>query len=391
AISSLPLRCKYGAPAAQITINGPSITQTDHSTMKSSSSTSPLGSSNSGTGNGSSGGPFRSKSTLLIIMTSVVTALTVLLVERFAFMAAPYPPPHPHALAHGSSHRSSANGGASSFQNSQSSTLSPSILKYLAAQQALSFIPRIQFHERHVYSQLFEDGIIEYIFDNIGVTDKFYVEFGTETCAECTTRHLWDMYGWNGVLMDGTGKTGDSRVIYNHFMTAENIVGLLKQHDVPQVFDFLCLDIDLNEYHIARAVLEGGFRPNVLILEVNRNFGPTDSFAIKYNPKTYWQGGPKFGQSPLAATRLATKHGYLPLYYDNNGVNMFFIHTDRMKMFLNEKTGFEFSDEEVSLLMPSFESIYRRQDSLFANDLKSFWKEFDEEEWVVVGVDGMPE
>ena len=40
-------------------------------------------------------------------------------------------------------------------------------------------------HERKVYSQNGEDGILEAIFAAIGVTNRFFVEFGCQDATEC--------------------------------------------------------------------------------------------------------------------------------------------------------------------------------------------------------------
>jgi hypothetical protein len=129
------------------------------------------------------------------------------------------------------------------------------------ASTRMRYLFGIEGRERKVYSQNGEDGVLEYIFDNLGTTDKFYVEFGVEGCSECNTRLLWEAYGWDGVLMDGSGATDDARIIYNHFITPDNIVSLLNQHKVPKSFDLLSVDMDFNDYFIARNILRAGFRP----------------------------------------------------------------------------------------------------------------------------------
>ncbi len=45
-------------------------------------------------------------------------------------------------------------------------------------------------HEKKIYSQNGEDGIIEFIFSQIGTTNKFSVEFGVGNGFECNTIYL---------------------------------------------------------------------------------------------------------------------------------------------------------------------------------------------------------
>ena len=52
------------------------------------------------------------------------------------------------------------------------------------------WIKDIKRNEKQVYSQNGEDGALEYIFQNIGTSNKIYVEFGTEDAQECNTRYL---------------------------------------------------------------------------------------------------------------------------------------------------------------------------------------------------------
>ena len=54
----------------------------------------------------------------------------------------------------------------------------------------LRWISDINNFENQVYSQNGEDGVLEFIFENIGTTNKIYVELGTEDAKECNTRYL---------------------------------------------------------------------------------------------------------------------------------------------------------------------------------------------------------
>lgn len=57
-------------------------------------------------------------------------------------------------------------------------------------------------YERKIYSQNGEDGVIEKIFEIIGTTSEYYVEFGVGDCHECNTRYLRQHLGWQGLMMD---------------------------------------------------------------------------------------------------------------------------------------------------------------------------------------------
>lgn len=48
----------------------------------------------------------------------------------------------------------------------------------------------INLHEKKIYSQNGEDGILDFIFSKIGTTNKFSVEFGVGNGFECNTVYL---------------------------------------------------------------------------------------------------------------------------------------------------------------------------------------------------------
>jgi len=57
-------------------------------------------------------------------------------------------------------------------------------------------------HERRVYSQFGEDGVIERIFECIGTTNRYFVEFGaSDGITLSNTANLRLNHGWSGLLM----------------------------------------------------------------------------------------------------------------------------------------------------------------------------------------------
>lgn len=64
----------------------------------------------------------------------------------------------------------------------------------------------LELHGFKVYSQNDEDGIIEEIFNRIGTTKKFFVEFGVGNGLESNSHYLLHK-GWRGVWLEGDEKS----------------------------------------------------------------------------------------------------------------------------------------------------------------------------------------
>ena len=60
----------------------------------------------------------------------------------------------------------------------------------------------INLHEKKIYSQNGEDGILEFIFSKIGTTNKFSVEFEGGNGFEYNTVYLFEKKCWNGLMMN---------------------------------------------------------------------------------------------------------------------------------------------------------------------------------------------
>lgn len=188
-------------------------------------------------------------------------------------------------------------------------------------------LENINLFEQRIYSQNGEDGILKIIFDKIGTTNKFCVEFGVEDGTECNTRYLIDKGGWNFLQMD----CGDNlpATIKKEFVTAENVNQLFKKYDVPREFDLLCIDIDFNDYWVWKSISE--YSPRVVAIEYNHHFPPADAKVVKYDPQAKLKTPSYFGASLLALAKLGKSKGYTLLVCDNRGVNAFFVRSDLVK------------------------------------------------------------
>jgi hypothetical protein len=146
--------------------------------------------------------------------------------------------------------------------------------------------------KRNVTSQCGEDGIVEKIFETLGVADPWCVEFGAwDGKTFSNTWNLINNGGWSAVLIEAdAAKSTELEQAYaaNSKVTPLNrLVGfegdsrldsILEGTPIPENFDFLCIDIDGNDYHVWQAVKR--FRPRIVAIEFNPSM-PNDVIFIQ--------------------------------------------------------------------------------------------------------------
>lgn len=155
---------------------------------------------------------------------------------------------------------------------------------------------------------------------------RYYVEFGVEDGAECTTRHLRED-GWRGLMMDG-GFFRPEINLQQEFFNAEGIAWQFNKHSVPQRFDHLTIDIDQNTFWVLHAILIAGFRPRLIVAEINRNFHFNDTMVVPYDYHQMWiHTSLVFGAGPGAFDKLFEAFGYHTVAMDQDQVNIFAVHS----------------------------------------------------------------
>lgn len=181
--------------------------------------------------------------------------------------------------------------------------------------------------ERHVFSQNGEDGILEKVFEVLGILNEgHYVEFGVEQENESNTRFFREKYDWKGVSIDNHYQN-EAINLYKETITAENINALLEKYDAPEEFDLLSMDLDYNDFHVWQA-MDSSYSPKVVIIEYNAVHLPSEDLVVVYDETKGWDGTNYFGGSLLAFSRLAADKGYSLVNTDKNGVNAIFVRND---------------------------------------------------------------
>ncbi|MEO6977011.1 MAG: hypothetical protein ABI113_01495 [Mucilaginibacter sp.] len=197
---------------------------------------------------------------------------------------------------------------------------------------------RLGKYENQVFSQNGEDGIIQEIFNRIGATNKYFIEFGVENGLECNSTNL--LYkGWSGLWIEGSSGhcndiskrfkdviDGGRLKIQNAFINAENIESLFNKGGAPFEPDLLSIDIDYNDYYVWKAISK--YKPRVVIIEYNSIFRPDTHFVVKYNPDRMWDKTSYFGASLLAYEQLGLEKDYCLVGCVFTGSNAFFVRKD---------------------------------------------------------------
>lgn len=197
---------------------------------------------------------------------------------------------------------------------------------------------RLLRHGFKVYSQHDEDGITEEIFNRVGTTNRFFVEFGVGDGLENGTAYCL-LKGWGGVWIDGSAVCVDAieknfrpfidagrlRVRYS-FITAENIEQLFSELRVPAEFDLLSIDIDNNDYWVWQAIRN--YSPRVVAVEYNASFKQTAACVVPYSPTNIWNHTNYFGASLKALEGLGRQKGYSLVGCNYTGVTAFFVRDD---------------------------------------------------------------
>jgi len=186
------------------------------------------------------------------------------------------------------------------------------------------WIPNLQTLDlsQNKYSQTGEEVIIKYIFEKIGITNKYLVDIGAGDGIMLSNSKLLIDEGWTGTLIDGDNKGNDK--VKKEFVTRENIMSLFYKYDVPKNFDLLSIDVDGNDFYVLEEILKH-CNPRLIVSEFNPAI--EDKKVIKYNPDHRWNNDTYYGYSFEAGKELAGKYGYV-IIYNHKNLNLFYLRKD---------------------------------------------------------------
>jgi hypothetical protein len=192
------------------------------------------------------------------------------------------------------------------------------------------------------FSQTDEDGITLEIIRRLDIKAGTFVELGVGNGLENNTLILL-ANGWRGFWIGGEDLAFNHKLnpkrfaFFKAWVTFENVAGLLKQGlnsigtNGP---DVLSLDLDGNDFYIAREILRHGVLPKLFILEYNPKFPPPIKWTIKYDTNFAWNGTDYFGGSLALFSELLSEFSYtLVCCNAATGSNAFFIRNEYLSHF----------------------------------------------------------
>lgn len=168
----------------------------------------------------------------------------------------------------------------------------------------------------NVYSQNGEDGLIQYILQKLPRNDKWCVEFGAwDGLHLSNTANLTLNHSYSAILIEGS--TSKYREIVANYLDNPKVyplniyVGIdkensldqiLKNYKIPKEFDFLSIDIDGNDYHVWRRLID--YKPKIVCVEFNSSI-PSNVEFIQTPSREI-----NHGSSILSLTKLGKDKNY---------------------------------------------------------------------------------
>lgn len=205
----------------------------------------------------------------------------------------------------------------------------------------LDVIDKLYDIEFKVFSQWGEDGIIQYLINNIAIENKTFIEFGVQDYKESNTRFLLINNNWDGLVIemnkDDVNKIKNDDIYFKHnltvensFITKENINSIFRNNNFTGDIGLLSIDIDGNDYWIWNEI--DVINPRIVICEYNNILPKKTAYTIPYNSDFYrtdvHYSNLYYGANLKAFYELATIKGYEFVGTNSVGTNAFFVRKD---------------------------------------------------------------
>jgi hypothetical protein len=183
------------------------------------------------------------------------------------------------------------------------------------------------------FSQADEVGILNSILSYMptNIPNKF-VEFGvgdgTENNSLDFVLNGWDVW-WFG-NEDLALQVPDSIKRFRYTKDWITLPKLVEATPLLKIFNpgVISMDLDGNDYHFTKHLLESDIKPAIWVQEYNANLGPISDWVMPYDERHSWDLSTHWGASLKSFAILFEAYGYTLVSCNLTGVNAFFVRND---------------------------------------------------------------
>ena len=219
------------------------------------------------------------------------------------------------------------------------------LLSEILCEKEINYLNEASFK---IFSQWGEDGIIQYIINNISLDKKTFIEFGVEDFYESNCRFLLQNNNWEGFIIDGSkkniNKIKSSKFYWKHnlkaidrFITKENICNILENSSFDKKkLGILSIDLDGIDWYVLRELDE--WEPAIYSVEYNSLF-KDKPWTIPYNEKftrrNYHYSNIIYGAGLICFKNTLKERGYKLIGVNEQRSNAFFIKNSLLNETIN--------------------------------------------------------
>lgn len=171
---------------------------------------------------------------------------------------------------------------------------------------------------------------VNYLLSKIGINSGYIIDIAASDgiTQSCTFGFFSDSH-WQGLAIEvNSQKFSRLSYLYSNNpqiglakcrVTPDNVSSIFSSFSVPVNFDFLNLDIDSFDLHVIISILDAGYLPKLISIEINEKIPPPLFFSVNYIENYSWNYDHFYGCSLEAACLSIKPYGYIleSLHYNN--------------------------------------------------------------------------
>ena len=199
--------------------------------------------------------------------------------------------------------------------------------------------------EYKAFSQNGEDGIIDYLLNQLNINEPKFVEIGIGDYSESNTRLLFEIRNVNGLVIDAIDDLKkkvlkniklwrNNLTILEKKVDSSNINEILKLKNFNENLDLFSLDIDGIDYWIIKELPENFAK--IAVIEFNPNFGSLAKVTVpninEFNRTAYHYSNLCFGASLAAIIQIMHSKNFVFIGTNQFRCNAFFVNKDYIEM-----------------------------------------------------------